>query len=193
MSPFATRRRRTVNGGLPSDFGRAGDHDPELLDRFDNGGQLIEVIRLNDVTVRVVVIGGVNISVGFRGGEHQHGDSSKRDVIFHPAEHFATVHLGQIPVQKNDIGEGRVFFVALREQLQSLLTIVRDRNLPVNRAALAKCVRNQVEIRKIVFDHEQADNLTVALTGGVFIVIFQHCDGKPLPMAENADLRIGSL
>jgi hypothetical protein len=56
---------------LPRGFRKRGDRDPEALDRLYDSCQGVSVSRLCDISIRMIVVCGVNIGLRLGCGEHQ--------------------------------------------------------------------------------------------------------------------------
>jgi hypothetical protein len=101
---------------------KANHLDEELVDLADRPHELIDVDRLCDVGVGVQLVALEDVFLRGGGGEHDHGDVAEVGVGLDLLEQLAAVVLGQIQVEQDQVGLGRVGVGApLVQKVQTLL------------------------------------------------------------------------
>src|SRR6266508_2191850 len=143
IGPSQVRRRRCVRRLVKrravkrSALRRQLHHaHEEVVDLADHGNEALEVHRLGDVGVGVQLVAAQDVLLGLRRGEHHDRDLAQRRVLLDLRQHLAAVDPGQVQIQQDQVGYGRVGVLTLVPQIRQSRDTVVDDGQPVPQLVL---------------------------------------------------------
>ncbi len=121
---------------------------------LDSLPELLKIHWLLDIAVHAPVIAADQI-LFFQGrSEDNHRDHLRAGVALDRAEHFQSVHFGQLQIQEDQfkcvLGDAVAIGSTAEKKIQGLLTVARHVN-PIGYVVLAHHMQGQLQVRRIIF------------------------------------------
>src|SRR5712691_8078895 len=134
----------------------------EIGDGADEG---LEVHGLDDVAVRALPVRLRDVGLFAGGGQDDDGNGFGALVLLESAQDLKPVHLGQLQVEQDDLGDdpdvAEAVCVVAEEEIQRLGPVPADEDL-VREIALPECAQRQLSVVGIVLDQQDFDLVGLA-------------------------------
>ena len=118
-------------------FRKLRDDSPKLRDRLYDCFHHLSARGFSDIAVRVAVVSIMDILLGIRRREYQNGDPAEVLVFFDSPQYFVPAYPRQIPIQKNNVGQGSPIVFFIEQYLERLLAVDCNIDLPREIPAVA--------------------------------------------------------
>ena len=122
--------------------------------------ELLKIDWLDQIAVGMIVVRFGLVGLGCGRGQDHDRDGSQLLVRLELGEHFMSVNLRELEVQKNDIGLGAVCIVSFASQIRERLRPVVDAIHPVGDLIVGQRHLHQLGVGVVVFHQEKTDGLS---------------------------------
>ena len=136
---------------------QAGGRKPERVDGADDAAETVEIHRLGDEAVGLLLVGAGDVAFGVRGGNHQHGNRLEVGVALDFAQHRAAVRARQVEIEHDDIRPRRGAVAATPAEVVDRVVAVLGGVKAAVDARLLQRLDDEADVGRVVFDQQDFD------------------------------------
>jgi hypothetical protein len=138
-------------------FWKFDNADPEIFHRTYHVHEAIQIHRLGDIAIGVVVVRSQYILFGGRGRQHNDRNASESGVVLDDGKDLHAIHTWQIDIQQYQVGPFAIPEMPLPvEELQGLGPVTRHRDL-IDDPGLGQRFQGQYDVPFIIVHKKDMD------------------------------------
>jgi hypothetical protein len=134
--------------------GDGGDIEPEARGGLENAEEAVEVGGFGEIAVGEALVSIANVAIGGGCGEDGDGDEAEGEMGLDLLEEFFGVEFGEIEIEEDEAGAGRVGVGALVVEEAEGLFAVNDDVDGDGRVEGAEGLLHEADVGGVVFDDE---------------------------------------